>query len=62
MVGLVLAVAALGTVAGALAVAPLRRRLGFGACRIGAVLLSGPAIGSLGASGLVPAVGVLAAL
>ena len=62
VVGLVLAVAALGTVAGALAVAPLRRRLGFGACWTGAVFLSGLAIGSLGASGLVPAVGVLAAL
>jgi MFS family permease len=61
VVGLVLAVAALGTVAGALAVAPLRRRLGFGACWTGAVLLCGLAVGSLGASGLVPAVAVLAA-
>jgi MFS family permease len=62
VVGLVLAVAALGTVAGALAVAPLRRRLGFGTCWTGAVLLSGLAIAGLGASGSVPAVAVLAAL
>ncbi len=62
VVGLVLAIAALGTVAGALAVAPLRRRLGFGACWTGAVVLCGLAIGSLGATGSVPAVAVLAAL
>ena len=62
VVGLVLGVAALGTVAGALAVAPLRRRLGFGACWTGAVVLCGLAIAGLGASGSVPPVAVLAAL
>jgi MFS family permease len=62
VVGLVLAIAALGTVAGALAVAPLRRRLGFGPCWTGAVVLCGLAIAGLGASGSVPAVAVLAAL
>lgn len=62
VVGLVLAVAALGTVGGALVVAPLRRRLGFGACWTGAVLLCGLAVGGLGASGSVPPTAVLAAL
>ena len=62
VVGLVLAIAALGTVAGALAVAPLRRRLGFGRCWTGAVVLCGLAVAGLGASGSVPAVAVLAAL
>ena len=61
VVGLVLAIAALGTVAGALAVAPLRRRLGFGRCWTGAVVLCGLAVAGLGASGSVPAVAVLAA-
>ena len=62
VVGAVLAFAALGTVVGALAVAPLRRRLGFGACWIGAVLLCGVAIGGLGATGSVPPTAALAAL
>ena len=62
VVGVVLAVAALGTVAGALAVAPLRRRLGFGTCWIGGVLLCGVAVGGLGISGSVPAVALLAAV
>ena len=62
VVGVVLAVAALGTVVGALAVAPLRRRLGFGTCWIGAVLLCGVAVGGLGASGSVPGVAGLAAV
>ena len=62
VVGLVLAVAALGTVGGALVVAPLRRRLGFGTCWIGAVLLCGLAVGGLGATGSVPPAAVLAAL
>jgi MFS family permease len=62
VVGLVLAIAALGTVVGALAVAPLRRRLGFGTCWIGAVLLCGVAIGGLGATGSVPPTAALAAL
>jgi hypothetical protein len=62
VVGLVLAIAALGTVAGALVVAPLRRRLGFGACWIGAVLLCVLAVGGLGMSGSVPGVAGLAAV
>ena len=62
VVGLVLAIAALGTVAGALLVAPLRRRLGFGRCWTGAVVLCGLAVAGLGAAGSVPAVAVLAAL
>jgi len=62
VVGLVLAVAALGTVFGALVVAPLRRRLGFGTCWIGSVLLCGVAVGGLGATGSVPSTAVLAAV
>ncbi len=62
VVGLVLAVAALGTVGASLAVAPLRRRLGFGACWTGAVILSALAIAALGATGSVPPTAVLAAL
>ena len=62
VVGLVLAIAALGTVAGALAVAPLRRRLGFGRLldRRAWCCAGSPSAG-LGASGSVPAVAVLAA-
>ncbi|MGI8449228.1 MAG: MFS transporter [Streptosporangiaceae bacterium] len=62
VVGVVLAVAALGTVAGALIVAPLRRRLSFGITWTGAVLLSALAIAGLGATGSVPPTAVLAAL
>jgi predicted MFS family arabinose efflux permease len=62
VVGLVLAIAALGTVVGALAVAPLRRRLGFGTCWVGSVLLCGLAVGGLGMSGSVPGVAGLAAV
>jgi MFS family permease len=62
VVGLVLAFAALGTVAAALAVAPLRRRLGFGACWTGSVLLCGLAVGGLGMSGTVPVAALLAAV
>ena len=62
VVGGVLAFAALGTVVGALAVAPLRRRLGFGTCWIGSVLLCGVAVGGLGATGSVPPTAVLAAV
>ena len=62
VVGVVLAVAALGTVAGALIVAPLRRRLSFGTCWTGAVILSAPAIAGLGATGSVPPTAALAAL
>jgi MFS family permease len=62
VVGIVLGVAALGTVAGALTVAPLRRRLSFGATWTGAVILSALAIAGLGATGSVPPTAVLAAL
>jgi predicted MFS family arabinose efflux permease len=62
VVGAVLAFAGLGTVVGALAVAPLRRRLGFGTCWVGSVLLCGLAIGGLGATGSVPPTAALAAL
>ena len=62
VVGLVLAVAAVGTVAGALTVAPLRRKLSFGTCWTGAVILSALAIAGLGATGSVPPTAVLAAL
>jgi Na+/melibiose symporter-like transporter len=62
VVGLVLGVAALGTVVGALTVAPLRRRLSFGTCWTGAVLLCALAVGGLGATGSVPPAAVLAAL
>jgi hypothetical protein len=62
VVGLVLAIAALGTVGGALVVAPLRRKLSFGTCWTGAVILSALAIAGLGATGSVPPTAVLAAL
>ena len=62
VVGIVLAVAALGTVAGALTVAPLRSRLSFGATWTGAVIVSALAIAGLGATGSVPPTAVLAAL
>jgi Na+/melibiose symporter-like transporter len=62
VVGLVLAIAALGTVAGALVVAPLRRKLSFGTTWTGAVILSALAIAGLGATGSVPPAAVLAAL
>jgi MFS family permease len=62
VVGLVLGVAALGTVAGALTVAPLRRKLSFGATWTGAVIVSALAIAALGATGSVPPTAVLAAV
>jgi MFS family permease len=61
VVGLVLGVAALGTVAGALTVAPLRRKLSFGTTWTGAVIVSALAIAALGATGSVPPTAVLAA-
>jgi hypothetical protein len=61
VVGLALGAAAVGTVGGALAVAPLRRKLGFGRCWIGSLVLAGLAVGGLGASGRVPIVAALAA-
>ena len=47
-VGTVLGLAALGTVAGALLVAPLRRRRGFGATWIGAHAICGFAVAGVG--------------
>ncbi|MGI5215241.1 MFS transporter [Plantactinospora sp. CA-290183] len=58
-VGQVLAAAAGGTVVAALLVAPIRRRLGFGACWIGAYALGGAAIAGVGLSRHVPAVALL---
>lgn len=59
-VGVVLACAALGSVAGAAVVASVRKRLGFGATWIAAIALSGVAIACVG---LAPgAVGVAAAM
>ncbi|GAB3884972.1 MFS transporter [Microbispora bryophytorum] len=60
-VGVVLAVAALGTVAGSLLVGPVRRRLGFGASWIGAIAVAGFAIVGLGVSTGVPVAGAAAA-
>ncbi|MEU9888837.1 MFS transporter [Sphaerisporangium sp. NPDC051011] len=59
-VGYVLAAATAGSLLAATAVAPLRERLGFGACWIGAWALCGVTIALLGASPGVLAVGVLA--
>ncbi|MFC0505475.1 MFS transporter [Micromonospora costi] len=61
-VGTVLGLAALGTVAGALLVAPLRRRRGFGVAWIGALLVSGLAIVGVGLAGTVPVVTALTAV
>jgi MFS family permease len=47
-VGTVLGAAAVGTVAGSMAVAWLRRSLGFGPCWIGAVLISGLCVAGIG--------------
>jgi MFS family permease len=61
-IGVVLAIAAAGPVAGSALVARLRRVIGFGACWIGGVAVSGIAIACLGASGSVPAIAALAAV
>ncbi|MFI6208488.1 MFS transporter [Streptomyces sp. NPDC051041] len=60
-VGTVLAVGALGTVTGALLVARVRRRLGFGPTWTGAVAVSGLALAGLGGAQDVPAVAALSA-
>ncbi|OPG11173.1 MFS transporter [Microbispora sp. GKU 823] len=60
-VGVVLAVAALGTVAGSLLVGPVRRRLGFGASWIGAIAVAGLAVMGLGVSTGVPVAAATAA-
>ncbi|MCF0092668.1 MFS transporter [Micromonospora sp. MH99] len=61
-VGAVLGLAALGTVAGALLVAPLRRRRGFGATWIGAHAVCGFAVAGAGMATSVPAVTTLTAV
>ncbi|MET8231664.1 MFS transporter [Micromonospora sp. NPDC005298] len=61
-VGTVLGVAALGTVAGALLVAPLRRRRGFGVTWISAHTLCGFAVAGVGVATSVPAVTALTAV
>lgn len=61
-VGAVLGLAALGTVAGALLVAPLRRRRGFGATWIGAHAICGFAVAGVGVATTVPAVTALTAV
>ncbi len=61
-VGAVLGVAALGTVAGALLAAPLRRRLGFGYTWIVSTGLGGLAVAAVGLSPLIPVVAGLAAV
>jgi MFS family permease len=61
-VGAVLGLAAVGTIAGALLVAPLRRRRGFGVTWIGALSTCGLAIVGIGLVGNVPAVTVLTAV
>jgi MFS family permease len=62
MVGYVLAVAALGTVAGALAVARLRRRVGFGASWIGSTVLAGLVVAAIALTDSVAGVAALATL
>ncbi|MFF0161442.1 MFS transporter [Streptomyces sp. NPDC005263] len=60
-VGTVMAVGALGTITGALLVARIRRRLGFGPTWTGAVAASGLAFAGLGWARDVPAVAALSA-
>ncbi|PZG10772.1 MFS transporter [Micromonospora craterilacus] len=60
-VGLVLGLAAGGTVVGSLVVAPLRRRIGFGATWSGSMAVAGVAVAAVGSVRTVPAVTALAA-
>ncbi|MGW1028167.1 MFS transporter [Streptomyces sp. NPDC002577] len=60
-VGTVFAAGATGTIAGALLVAPVRRKLGFGATWIGAVAVCGLAVTGIGWTGGVAGVAVLTA-
>jgi MFS family permease len=60
VVGYVLAIAAMGTVAGSAFVAPLRRTLGFGTCWIGCHVMFGVTIGAVGLTRAVPLVAALA--
>lgn len=59
-IGYVLAITALGTIAGSLMVAPVRRLLGFGVTWIGANIVTGAAVAGLGLAGSVTWVAVLA--
>ncbi|SCL44256.1 Predicted arabinose efflux permease, MFS family [Micromonospora citrea] len=61
-IGAVLGLAAVGTIAGALLVAPLRRRRGFGVTWIAAVTMSGLAVAGIGVAGTVPGVTALTAM
>ncbi|UNM16629.1 MFS transporter [Streptomyces formicae] len=61
VVGTVFAVGALGTITGALLVAPVRRRLGFGPTWTGAVAVCGLAVAGIGWAGSVTGVAVMAA-
>lgn len=60
-VGIVFAVAALGSITGALVVAPVRRRFGFGPTWTGTVAVSGLAVAGIGWASSVPGVALLAA-
>jgi len=61
VVGVVLAVAAAGPVAGSMLVARLRRKIGFGASWIAPVALGGVAIACIGVTRAIPVIAVLAA-
>ncbi|WHM40434.1 MFS transporter [Streptomyces sp. BPTC-684] len=60
-VGTVFAVGALGTVVGALCVARIRHRLGFGATWIGGVAVCGLALAAIGSAGSVAGIAALSA-
>jgi MFS family permease len=62
VVGVVLAVAAGGTVAGSLGVARLRRKIGFGASWIAPVAVGGVAIACIGVSRSIPVIAAAAAV
>ncbi|GAA1887330.1 MFS transporter [Asanoa iriomotensis] len=61
-VGVVFAIGAAGTIVAGSVVAMLRRRLGFGACWIGAYALSGVALASAGSAPVVPVLAGLLAV
>jgi MFS family permease len=61
VVGVVLAVAAAGPVAGSMLVARLRRKIGFGASWIAPVALGGVAIACIGVTRAIPVIAALAA-
>ncbi|WP_351224504.1 MFS transporter [Streptomyces sp. NPDC002133] len=61
-VGTVFAAGAMGTITGALLVAPVRRKLGFGATWIGAVAVCGIALAGIGSARSVPGIAALTAV